>query len=71
MKTIKFEVEIDLVDNNEGPVNKITDNQLLEMASEIDMAIRMHEREFGILPKEMQFGDIEVKLIRVKPNLKW
>ena len=58
MKTIKFEVEIDLVDNNEGPVNKITDNQLLEMASEIDMAIRMYEREFGILPKEMQFGDI-------------
>jgi hypothetical protein len=70
MKTIKFEVEVDLTDDNEGPVKKITDNQLLEIASEIDMAIRKHEGEFSILPKELRY-DIEVKLIRVKPNLKW
>ncbi len=67
MKTLKFEVEVDLT-LDEDLVNKeITPDQQLEMACDIDNAIRKMEREFGILPKELQFGDTEVRLIRVKP----
>ena len=69
MKTIKFEVEVDLTLDENLVYKEITPDQQLEMACDIDSAIRRMEREFGILPKELQFGDTEVRLIRVKPIL--
>jgi hypothetical protein len=69
MKTIKFEVEIDLnTDKN------LTDDELLSIANNIDTGIRRERNEWGILPDSVTFsnrgntdGDVEAKLIRVKP----
>jgi hypothetical protein len=70
MKTIKFEVEIDLnTDKN------LTEDELLEIATGIDRGIRRERNEWGILPDSVTFskrgntdGDVEAKLIRVKPT---
>lgn len=66
MKTIKFEVEIDLNINRE-----LTENELLSIGDNIDNGIRRERNEWGILPDSVAFGNkpdnVEAKIIRVKP----
>jgi hypothetical protein len=63
MITLKFEVEVDI----EVGVEKgnYTENEIFEMASNIDLGIRREDQTFGITPKDR--FDSEVRLIRVKP----
>jgi hypothetical protein len=67
MKTLKFEVEIDLNTNRE-----LTEDELLEIANGIDNGIRKERNEWGIIPMSVMNGgigeeEVEAKLIRVKP----
>ena len=66
MKTLKFEVEIDLNTNRE-----LTVDELLELAAGIDRGIRRERNEWGIIPMSVMTGEIgeaevEAKIIRVK-----
>lgn len=66
MKTIKFEIEIDLNTDKD-----FTEDELLSIANNIDTGIRRERNEWGILPDSVAFSnmtdDVEAKLIRVKP----
>jgi len=59
MNTYKFEVEIDVDIDQE-----LSENEILDTASNIDNAIRRFEDSFGLLPID---NYSEAKLIRVKP----
>ena len=67
MKTLKFEVEVDLNTNRE-----LTQDELLELAAGIDRGIRRERNEWGIIPDSLLTGahfpeeEADVKLIRVK-----
>ena len=67
MKTLKFEVEIDL--NTDKELNP---DELLELAAGIDRGIRRERNEWGIIPMSVMTGkigeeEVDAKLIRVKP----
>lgn len=62
MKTVKFEIELDITSDVDykGP-NEITEDQLMEIGRNLDESIRIHENEYGVTPYPL-----DLKLIRVK-----
>jgi hypothetical protein len=63
MRTVRFEVEIDLSTDKD-----LTPDQILEVANNIDLGIRRHEQNFDIVPDDLA-GDVKAQLIRVKPKI--
>lgn len=59
MRTLKFEVELDIV-FDEGDPNVMSEEQIMEIAKNIDEALRVYESQYGITPWPMN-----LKLIRV------